>query len=184
MKALDVTIQGLFYILQIVKRSNTSIEFLKNFIIFHVTLLILVGCTPDEKSIAKSKNTNAIDSLAYWIETSRERKLNYTQSTNELSKIIDKISIIKIDSLKSQYLFLLTDNYPILEDSTGFRRIIKMTIAHNKNAEDSIALAKSYLQLGSFFDTYSVNDSAFYAFSNAQKLFENSSSVNLSGKLF
>ena len=76
------------------------------------------------------------------------------------------------DSLKGQYFSNLALNYYLLgNDSTLFRKSNKMALQLSKKINDSISLANNHWDLASFFSDYAVEDSAYYHYSEAEKIF-------------
>ncbi|TLF44970.1 ATP-binding protein [Maribacter aurantiacus] len=90
----------------------------------------------------------------------------------ELTEAFDLLTNIKNDSLKLQLLSNLS-YYIEPRDSAFFREVNSRTIQLATNSRDSTSLAYAYWDLGYFFTRTAVKDSAYYSYSEAQKIFEN-----------
>ena len=70
-----------------------------------------------------------------------------------------------------------------IDDSLAFRETNKLAIRLSNKLNDTTRLAYNYWDLGLFYSRYSVKDSAYYNYSNAQKLFESAGKVFYSGRM-
>jgi two-component system NarL family sensor kinase len=153
----------------------------------YFTLLILVhfsSCSESEPILAAPAMVIETDSVSLWIEESKNPKSTQLQKTIILNKAYQYALSTTSDSLKSKYFSTLSQNLYITGDSTLFRKVNKHAISLNQKVNDSLSLGNRYWDLALFFDKYSVKDSAYYAYSEAQKVFENSKEQQLSGRMY
>ncbi len=147
-------------------------------------LLLLLACSENKVSNKSQPTTVKFDSIITLIDKSKTDDLTNNESLELLSKAYKKANNIENDSLKAKYFTILSKTYSSKDDSLKFREINKRAIILNNSIRDSLSLGKNYHDLGTFFDTYTVKDSAYYAFSEAQKLFESIGEIQLSGDMF
>ncbi|SEK49227.1 Signal transduction histidine kinase [Maribacter orientalis] len=155
----------------------------------YFTLLILVhlfsSCSEtNTKQLAILKNTAKNDSILIWIEEIKNPKSSELQKTTILKKAYQYALNANSDSLKSKYFSTLSENLYLTGDSTLFRKINKLAISLNQKQNDSLSIGNRYWDLALFFNKYFVKDSAYYSYSEAQKVFENSKEIQLSGRMY
>ena len=148
-----------------------------------VLLLQLASCVKKEKNTLNTESIIESDSVIALIKLSRNTNLEDSLRLNLLHKAQSFANSISNDSLRAKYFGLLSYQYFILKDSAKFRHVNKKALEFNKIQKDSIALANAYWDLASFYETFLVKDSAFYAFKEAQNLFEKKDKLLISGRL-
>lgn len=129
-------------------------------------------------------NNSEGDSIVSWIEQSKKPKLSKDTKSALLAKAHLEAAKANNDSLKAKYFSLLSNNYSITKDSLRFREINKQALELNQSINDSLGIANNYWDLAKFFERNSVNDSAYYSYSEAQNIFENIGEKQLSGSMF
>jgi hypothetical protein len=87
------------------------------------------------------------------------------------------------DSLKTSYFSYLSFNLPSSLDSSLYRKINKKAIYLNNKAENSLALGNAYWDLALFFEKNTIKDSAYYSYSEAQKIFDQDDNKSFSGRM-
>ena len=154
----------------------------------YITLLILVNlfCSCSESEHSKTVLPIAIetDTINLWIEEIKNPKSTELQKKTNSKKAYQYAVNANSDSLKAQYFSTLSEILYKTGDSTLFRKINKRAISLNQKQNDSLSIGNAYWDLALFFNKYSVKDSAYYAYSEAQKVFENSKKIQLSGRMF
>jgi signal transduction histidine kinase len=88
------------------------------------------------------------------------------------------------DSLKRNYFTELSWAYRGIRDSLMFRNANKLVILLSRQANDTLSEAGSHWDLGSFLRRNSVQDSAYYHYSEAQKKFNSLGENFLSGRMY
>lgn len=123
-----------------------------------------------------------VDSMAIYLTIGRS-DFPPTERLGALIKGLQYAEKIKVDTAKSKAFSKLS--YAIYQygDSILFRQTNRTAIALSKQVKDSIALAEAYWDLGAFYHRISVRDSAYYAYSQAQQLYEAKNNPSLSGRL-
>ncbi|MBC8769491.1 sensor histidine kinase [Arenibacter sp. BSSL-BM3] len=131
--------------------------------------LILFSCNDRNASIKQSETSIQHDSIQYWF--SEENSTSAEDYKNNLLKGFELALKEENDSLKSRYFSKFSYYYSILGDSLQFRRSNKIAINLARIRKDSNALANNHWDLGTFLEDNSLQDSAYYHFSQAEKIF-------------
>jgi signal transduction histidine kinase len=131
----------------------------------------------------EASNNKELDSVLVYINMGTSHSLSQREKLDVLFNGVQYIDNIKEDSLKSKAYSQLS--YAIFQhgDSILFRQTNRRAIALSKKVKDSIALAEAYWDLGAFYNRISVLDSAYYAYSKSQKLYEVTGNASLSIRL-
>lgn len=110
------------------------------------------------------------DSITYWL--SEENSSSNEEYAQNLSKAYDLALEEKNDSLKSRYFSKISYYYSIIGDSLQFRRSNNMALRLSEHVSDSSALANNHWDLGSFLEDNALQDSAYYHYAEAEKIFK------------
>ncbi|MCK0136702.1 sensor histidine kinase [Arenibacter sp. S6351L] len=116
-----------------------------------------------------SGTTPANDSITYWL--SDENSSSDEDYSNNLSKAYDLALQEKNDSLKSKHFSKLSYYYSLIGDSLQFRRSNHIALRLSEKIKDSNALANNHWDLASFMEDNAVEDSAYYHYAQAEKIF-------------
>lgn len=144
----------------------------------------LVSCSEKRVVTKETANIRSTDSVLYLISESEKPKLTPNERSELLTKAYQKAEKSTNDSLKASYFTQISSLYPFTEDSLEFRELNRRAISLNNQVRDSLGVAKNQENLADFYSTFSVNDSAYYAFSEAQKIYELMGESKLSGSMF
>jgi signal transduction histidine kinase len=109
------------------------------------------------------------DSITYWL--SEENSSSAQEYGQNLSKAYELALQEKNDSLKSKHFSRISYYYALIGDSLQFRRSNNIALRLSENIKDSNALANNYWDLAFFLEDNAVEDSAYYHFSQAEKIF-------------
>ncbi|MCM4169720.1 Photosystem I assembly protein Ycf3 [Arenibacter antarcticus] len=142
----------------------------RNFIsISLVGLCTLCGCNNSTNVKETQEISQPTDSVLYYLsETNSTSSIEFK---NHLNKAYNLALDINNDSLRSKYFTELSYNYLLEEDSTRFRVSNTLAIRHSLKTGDSTSLANNHWDLATFFGDYAVEDSAYYHYSEAEKIF-------------
>lgn len=143
-------------------------KFLCCFIIF--LQLIHIGCK--DTSFGPKESVPPLlqnDSIAYWL--SEENSSSAKEYGQNLSKAYDLALQEKNDSLKSKHFSKISYYYALIGDSLQFRRSNKLALTLSKKTKDSNALANNHWDLAFFLEDNAKEDSAYYHYSQAEKIF-------------
>ena len=154
---------------------------------FTLILLVLLFSSCSEtktKQVTVTTNTYKSDSIRIWIDESKNPKSTELQKLSVLNKAYQFALNSPSDSLKAQYFSTLSENLYATADSALFRKINKQAISLNLKENDSLSIGNRYWDLALFFDRYSIKDSAYASYSEAQKIFETINEKQLSGRMY
>ena len=154
---------------------------------FTLILLVLLFSSCSEtktKQVTVATNTYKSDSIRIWIDESKNPKSTELQKLSVLNKAYQFALNSPSDSLKANYFSTLSENLYATADSALFRKINKQAISLNLKENDSLSIGNRYWDLALFFDRYSVKDSAYYSYSEAQKVFETIKEEQLSNRMY
>tara|TARA_R110001592_G_scaffold124890_3_gene334090 strand:- start:2586 stop:4682 length:2097 start_codon:yes stop_codon:yes gene_type:complete len=158
---------------------------IKRYFTIFILVHLLSSCSePKTKQIAVVPNTAKSDSIRIWIEESKNPHSTELQKLSVLNKAYQFALNSPSDSLKAQYFSTLSENLYATADSALFRKINKQAISLNLKENDSLSIGNRYWDLALFFNRYSVKDSAYSSYSEAQKVFETINENQLSGKMY
>ncbi|MBJ2176313.1 tetratricopeptide repeat protein [Aureibaculum sp. A20] len=151
------------------------------YITFLIILITTQAVALDNHVYDYIDNTN--DSIPVWIKYAKKSELTLENRLFFLDKAYEKALLEKNDSLRNKYLSKIAVRYSRLNDSSSFRRTNKLTIQLSIKLKDSLRLAFNYWDLGSFFGSNKVNDSAYYNYFRAQKIFNAIGDNHASGRM-
>jgi len=146
-------------------------------------LLFFLCCSEKEQAQVVAKNTIQNDSLSSWVAKSESPKITEAQRKSLIAKAYQLAINTKNDTVKAQHLSLLSFKLPSLADSSLYRNINKEAIKSNYSINDSLAIGNAYWDLAFFLDRNIVKDSAFYFYSEAQKMFDGIGNESFSGQM-
>lgn len=155
----------------------------KRFLIIFTIFSFLINYGQQKKIEATVNKQLHRDSLDYYIKKSEEKSLSDKEKLEALTKAYIKALNIKSDSLKTKYLGRLSLAALGKKDSLLFRKINQQIIPLAKQQKDSIVLAEAFWDLATFFNRKSVKDSAYYSYSEAQKIYEAKGDKFSSGRM-
>ena len=148
-------------------------------LLFMLSSLYIYGQQENVTVQAKTKE----DSVLFYINESKNNSLTDAQKRRLIGKGLNYAYKVKNDSLRSKQLSMLSYTYYQLGDSILFRKTNADARLLAKKIKDSVVLAEAYWDLGTFFQINSVRDSAYYSFSQAQKIYEAKNNAFLSGRM-
>lgn len=147
-------------------------------------LLILMGCLQQTDHKPNGSFPSQQDSVPVWLELSKDPQLPLDEKQRLLKKAGAVATGIKNDSLKTKYLSKISLAYYKLDDSLNFRETNRQTMRFSQISNDSTVLAEAHWDLGSFFRGHAVEDSAYYHYSTAQKIYNTLGNNYLAGRMF
>lgn len=133
-----------------------------------ILLFILLAIATLNVLYAQEKPT---DSIAIWIEELNDKSLLLEEKNNKLDLVISKIELLKNDSLYNNYMLEVAIDFRKNIDTLKFRKVINKCLINSKKRNDSAQIAMCYWQFGNMH--YKIkNDSSFYYYNKAQKLYK------------
>lgn len=123
------------------------------------------------------------DSINLLILKSKEKSLTAFEKLVFLQRAHEIALSVANDSLKTKYLSKLSLAALNRGDSLLFRKINDQTLLLAKKEKDSLVIAEAYWDLATFFYHETFKDSAYYSYSEAQKIYEAMGNKFYSGRM-
>ena len=139
-------------------------KFLKIIIFF--SLLILISCNRDSDGMPKPDQSLLI------LQDFPNEKLGRSQKLIILDKAFETASKMDEDSIKNGMFLEISYQYLKLEDSMAFIYTNKKARDLSISLKDSSSIAATYWDAGDYFRSKNINDSAYYYYKNAQKIYK------------
>lgn len=118
------------------------------------------------------KRQNENDSIPSLLKLSDNKSLEDSSRLRYLTKAYDLTKELKTDSLLNKFYHNISARAFVLKDSALFRKANKKSLEWAERLRDSTKIAFNYWDLGDFFDTKGLKDSAYYAYGEAKKIYE------------
>ncbi|MFC6097653.1 tetratricopeptide repeat protein [Flavobacterium qiangtangense] len=151
----------------------------KNYPIFFILGLLLIGCTKNRKDFSDSDNS---DSLAIFLSYANEDSVPFEKRLNYNDKALSIILDDDNDSLSRANLFKVANRYFNMNKLEKYEKTSKLIIEKAKAKRDTASVGKAYVYLGDFYANTSKKDSAFSYYTKAQKIYQKLNDVkNLGG---
>lgn len=157
---------------------------IKQYYFLLIIVLLLFSCTGNKAEQIILPITLKNDSLRIWVDESLSPKTKDSQKKVLINRAYQFALNNPSDSLRAKYFSFLSENIDLTADSSLFRKINKLAISLNQKRNDSLAFGNAYWDLALFYKEYSVKDSAYFSFSEAQKIFERIQKTQLSGRMY
>lgn len=151
---------------------DSPISLLKNILIYYfLSFLLFVSCKNQPEENSTLLGTAKSDSISYWISEGKDNSLSIDFRKQQLQLAYSKIKSLKNDSLKVKYFSQISLAYLRLDDSLKFRTSNKETLYLANRINDTTTQAESHWDLADYFSENALQDSAFYHFAAAQKMY-------------
>ena len=155
------------------------------YICFIALSVFFCACTNNKGSEQKKiKKTAQQDSISTWVANAENKNLPKKERLIFLEKAYILNKKQPKDSNATKTLSTISYTYYQLKDTLLFRKTNKETIALAKISKDSTTLANSYWDLGGYLSNKKVNDSAFFYYHKAQKIFSAKKNNYLAGRMY
>lgn len=132
-------------------------------------LYLLNGCNNSHNTHVKQEISQTPDSLQYYLN--KANSFSGAERKRYLDHAYSLALEIKNDSLKNTFFSNLALDYLAADDSLQFRKSNKIAISLSEKLKDSSSLAYNHWDLATFLGDYAVEDSAYYHYSEAEKIF-------------
>ena len=141
-------------------------------LIYALFICLIFSCNKNQStdvlnSCYECKKIDSLINLAKSDEVSTLIKIENLDKASELS------NSLLIDSLKINYLFEISNQFYKLKDYSKFRNISTDFLKISVDNGDSARIADYYWNMGAYFSTIEVLDSAYYNFGKARIFFKN-----------
>lgn len=155
------------------KKSNNRDTYL-HFCILCLLSIAVCSCKQDShRSIIEE--SIALDSVAYWIHTSKDDDVKKDLRLGLLNKAKSELLLAENDSIKIKKLYEITDRYYSFGEDSLFLLTNEEAFRIAKKSNDSKAIAEYHWNKGAILSDHDVLDSAYYHYNRAHELY---SSIN------
>lgn len=114
------------------------------------------------------------DSLSIFLEKLELKSLTISQRIKFNQKALSLLLKRNNDSLTRQGLNKIAENYYSLNKWKELKYVSKILLFKSLEIQDYVNIANSYRNFGVYYENISVNDSAFYYYLKAEKIFKKS----------
>lgn len=139
-------------------------KYLYGFILFFI---VLASC--QQKKIPKSISSN--DSTSLYIQKALSNKTPYALRVTYTQKAVNALVQQKNDSLNRDQLIQMCKNFNNLNSWLNLKQTSKLALTRSQAEKDDYFIGHSYRWLGIYYENMSMNDSAFYFYTKAEKIF-------------
>ncbi len=167
---------GLFYYLVGMTKTN--------WLLFHLLPLVWSSfCFSQSNESATNEVSQKTDSVLFYINASKKDTVTREEQLILLKKAVSLAERTQNDSLKTKYYSKLSYMSLKKNNSSLFKKINTKTIQLAKRTKDSTALAEAFWDRATFYSRKSILDSAYYSYSEAQKIYEKQGNGFYSGRM-
>ncbi len=138
--------------------------------IFSILIISVVFSCTNKQNSYERKSSNE-DNIKILLKTLSEDKFSKKQQLKNCDKVFELIKIEKNDTLKRNNYIKLISIYSNLDENLKGKEINSILLSLSKEIKDTIGIAKSNTIKGRDFLNNNINDSAFYYYSKAEKLY-------------
>ncbi len=140
------------------------------------TSYILVGFLFITLSCSKNKLNDTIDSkndsAGIYMQKARNQKKPYELQVLYTKKAVALLLLQENDSLNSDQLILMARNFNRLNSWDNLKSTSQKVLTRSIEKNDDYFVGQSYRWLGVYYENISKNDSAFFYYSKAEKIFK------------
>ncbi|HET8884769.1 MAG TPA: ATP-binding protein [Salinimicrobium sp.] len=143
-------------------------------ILFFLTILLLYSCSQNRRNISAEWNKKKTDSLYF---SAYDPSKNLVQRKAAIEKLYKHYSIRKNDSTKRRNFFKIANRYRAVGDHANFLDMTNQVMSLAKKAEDSNSVGRAYFYYGLYYFNLAQNDSTFFYFHKAEKIFRSTKNL-------
>ncbi|WP_290837672.1 sensor histidine kinase [Flavobacterium sp.] len=141
-------------------------------------VLLFTACTNKKHKETEASN----DSVAVYLTLANNDSVPIKKRFIYNSRAYDIIVERETDSLQTTQLFKVANRYYNLGDFPRYKKTTETIIKTTGSNRDTVNLAKAYVYLGDYYYKAQINDSAFYNYLKAEKIYKKlDDNINLGG---
>ena len=153
------------------------------FIISCILVISFIQCGSKESNSTNLPSNFPNDSISVLLDNSNDPKLSQEEQREWLEKAYSEVIDRPDDSLKTEYLSKISLAYLKRKDSLNFRKTNRQTMELSIKLVDSVNLAESHWDIAAFFRSYSIPDSSYYHYGEANKIYNSLNNDLFSGRM-
>jgi signal transduction histidine kinase len=142
---------------------------LKKIVLILLNIIIIFSCNKKKNNIDTSKsNIKKIDSLLLKANNTKLEKVSRIKYADSAVQLLNNKTN---DSITRDYYFQLSNSYYNLDENQKNLVVCLKVNKLSEESKDSTGLARSYYFLGDHYYSRFTNDSAYYYFTKAEKIY-------------
>ncbi len=141
------------------------------YLLFGIIILWTLTCSKDKKVSDLEGTSDALSMVISYLEKAKDDSSSKKERTSDLNNALFWSTKLNDNVTKRVKQSEIGFVFYILKDYEQFKNVNQKTLELSKKIKDSFGIAKSYSNLGSYYDTKNAKDSAFYNYVNAEKFF-------------
>ncbi|MFD2914790.1 ATP-binding protein [Psychroserpens luteus] len=154
-----------------------KIKFLYNTCLALIILSLAQSCSNPNNNNTTYTSTSANDSIAFWIESAKNKSFNIEKRKQLLSKSYQKIKQSTIDTSFLKHLSAIAYQNFKLGDTLLFKTQNEEILELATKIKDSFTIGDVHWNYASFYNKKEVYDSAYFHFNSAYKFFNDNGNV-------
>lgn len=143
-------------------------------------VLLLLACQ-HKKAHPKTLHQ---DTTSLYIQKALSNKTPYALRVRYTQKAVAALVLEQNDSVNRDRFMQLCRNFNDLNKWEDLKKTSKAFLLKSQEAHDEYFIAHSYRWLGVYYENESINDSAFYYYLKAEKIFKNYNNKEILAKLY
>lgn len=132
-------------------------------------LLIITSCSKNKKENFPEKTSS--DSLSIYLSVGQNETISDKNKLLYNKRAFELLSLSNNDSVIRNNLFLVANNFFTFKDWNSFKEISDLALKRSISGKDTSNIAKAYRYKAEYYKNAAVNDSAFYFYLKAEKLY-------------
>ena len=138
-----------------------------------LALILLISILSCNKSQKGSQTGTQKDSISYYINKASEIRIPYKERLAYNQKALELLLAKENDSTNSDQLIKVATNFYRLNSWQSLKNTSQIVLGRSVSKKEVYFIGQSYRWLGIYYENISANDSAFYYYLKAEKIFKN-----------
>lgn len=143
---------------------------MKNKLLIIGLFFIISSCT-QKNAVNSNSSKEKTDSIAYYLDRASNKNLNDQQRTTSLNKAYFNVKEEQNTFTSRSNLNKIASQFYYLKQDKELRQAVNLVIERSSSANDSINVGRAYNTLGNYHLDTQLNDSAYFYFLKAEKMF-------------
>jgi len=145
---------------------------------------MLSSCKKDTVKINQDISNAQLDSISLWVAAAKNEGNELVDRKLNIEKAYSATKALGNDSIRTKQLSQVSLTYLKLPDSLMFRKVNSETLQLARKTNDSVTLAETHWDLGTFFRNRAIADSAYHHFVEAQKIYSALQNQDYAGRMW
>ena len=150
-------------------------------------ILLLLGlffsCSDTDSTLSQTPKDIALDSISNWVKWSKNIGHPSEERKIKLKKAYSWTQELENDSVRAKQLSKISYAYLKLPDTLLFQKVNRETLELALKIKDSISIAESHWDLGTFLKNKGLSVEAYFHYAKAQKIYDRLGNQSHSGSM-